>query len=114
MKSTVSPGERFALRNCSFIDRVTQKAALSFRKVPMARWDLDGHSLAISAFDPRKPNSQQGHKELVHSKATKATKTEGFFTEANEGLPGPSTFGISNLSLAWVRILYFVAFAALL
>jgi hypothetical protein len=58
--------------------------------------------------------------DLIHSKDTKATKTEGFFTEGNEDNEGPAgstMLGTNNHSFAWlasVRILYFVAFVALL
>jgi hypothetical protein len=71
---------------CSFIDRVTKKAALSSRRVPIARWYLDERSLAISAFVMRRQiNSQRGHEDLVYNKATKAKKYR-VLTEANEGL----------------------------
>jgi hypothetical protein len=95
------------------MDRVTKKAALGSRRVSIARWYLDGRSLAISAFVMRRRiNSLRGHEDLIHRKITKATKTEGFFTEGNEGPAGPSTF--NNRSLASARTLYFVAFASLL
>ena len=49
MESTVSSGERFALKNCSFIEN-QEEAALGFRRVPTARWYLDAVCLAISAW----------------------------------------------------------------
>jgi len=61
VESTVSPGERFAQKNCSFIDSVTKKPALGFRRVPIARWYRDGRSLAISAF--ASPDRRTGLRE---------------------------------------------------